>query len=204
MNAFAFIEFYTQEEAAFVVQAVWHLGGVRLRVERKEWVDPATRRFSPIKAGGSPPDRFYTDPQEAMAVLFQRGVSIGMANAAASQAQTSPPPVYSPYAYYQPYNQMMYGSYPQMDTEASPGLQAQGNPYMPMPMPMGQFQYPQASTYTAQYPPASNRPVYQWPPANSTADATATSTTASATTSAATPSTASANASNVLNSEGSK
>ena len=194
MNAFAFIEFYTQDEAAFVVQAVWHLAGVRLRVERKEWVDPATRRFSPTKAGGSPPDRFYTDPQEAMAVLFQRGVSIGMANAAASQAQASPPPVYAPYAYYQPYNQMMYGSYPQMDTEASTGLQAHGNGYIPMPM--GQFQYPQASAYAAQYPPVSNRPVYQWPPANSADDTTTASATA--------PGIDSAKASTVLNSEGSK
>ena len=136
-----------------------------------------------------------------MAVLFQRGVSIGMASAAASQAQASPPPVFAPYAYYQPYNQMPYGPYvtanPQIDNEASTGLQAHGNNYMPLPM--GQFQYPQAPAYV-QYQPVSQRPVYQWPPANSADDTTTASTTASN----ATASTASTTAAAVLNSDESK
>lgn len=184
------------------MQGNFSLAGVHLRVERKEWVDPATRRFSPMQAGGSPRDRLYADSQEAMAILFQRGVSIGMANAAASQAQASPPPMYPPYAYYQPYSQMQYGSYvganPQMENEAATGLQAHGNTYMHMPM--GQFQYPQSPTYV-QYAPVSQRPVYQWPPINSADDATTTSTNALATTSTTTPHTVSTNVSTVLNSE---
>ena len=200
MNAFAFIEFYTQEEAAHVVQGSFALAGVRLRVERKEWVDPASRRFSPVKSGASPQDRSYAESQEAMAVLFQRGVSIGMANAAAAQAQASPAPVFAPYAYYQPYNQMPYGSYvsTQMDNEASAGLPAHGNGYMPQVM--GQFQYPQAPTYV-QYQPASQRPKYQWPPVNTSDDATTAMTTTSAAVSNTAASTAPATDSSVLNNE---
>jgi len=188
------------------VQRSFALGGVRLRVERKEWVDTATRRFSPVKSGDSPRDHLYTDSQEAMAVLFQRGVSIGMANAAAaSQAQVSPSPLFTQYPYYPPYNQMPYGSYiganPQMDIEASSGLSAHGNTYMSMPM--GQFQYPQAPAYV-QYQQVSQRPVYQWPPANSTDNTNTTSTTASAIASTTAPSTAPTTASVALNSDEAK
>ncbi len=188
------------------MQRSFALGGVRLRVERKEWVDTATRRFSPVKSGASPREHLYTDSQEAMAVLFQRGVTIGMANAAAaSQAQVSPSPLFTQYPYYPPYSQMPYGSYiganPQMDIEASSGLSAHGNTYMSMPM--GQFQYPQAPAYV-QYQPVSQRPVYQWPPANSTDNTNTTSTTASAIASTTAPTTAPTTASVALNSDEAK
>ena len=96
------------------------LSGVRLRVERKEIVDTSPGRDMSF-AGGSPRNRFFAD-NEAMALMFQRGLSIGMANAAASQAPVMHPPamhppamhppVYSQYPYYQPLSsQSAYGPF---------------------------------------------------------------------------------------------
>lgn len=170
VNAFAFIEFFTQEEAAQIpTKGTFVIAGARLRIERKESVDPFTRRDS-FRSGGSPNPRLFAESQEAMAMLFQRGVSIGMANAAASQAQAMPPPVYAPYSYYQPYSQPQYGPYvapnAPNENETSTGLQVHGNTYMPQAMG-GQFQYPQGPPQYVHYQQCQQRSdYYQWPPGN--------------------------------------
>lgn len=154
------------------------LSGVRLRVERKEIVDTSPRRDRSLFSGGSPRNRFFAD-NEAMALMFQRGVSIGMANAAASQAPVMHPPamhpsVYGQYPYYQPLNsQSAYGPFVGptfgVDNETPANLQVQGGPYVPPAL--GQYQYPQAVSSYAQIshiPPRQS--TYQWPPNNSAGD----------------------------------
>ena len=116
-------------------------------------------------------------------MLFQRGVSVGMANAAASQAQPlsgvgiglTTPSNYAAgaYPFYSAYNHSQYGHYfPQagipMENETPSTLQMHGNLYMPNAM--SQMQYPTAPPQYVQYPhfsqPAPRSTTYQWPPAN--------------------------------------
>lgn len=156
------------------------LSGVRLRVERKEIVDTSPHRDVSLFAGGSPRNRFFAD-NEAMALMFQRGVSIGMANAAASQAPVMHPPtmhppamhppVYGQYPYYQPLNsQSQYGPFvgPALgvDNETPANIQVQASPYVPPSL--GQYQYPQAVSSYAQFSHIPARQsTYQWPPNSS-------------------------------------
>lgn len=175
MSSFAFIEFFSQEEAAHAARGVYMLSGVRLRVERKEIVDASPRRDMALCAGGSPRNRFYAD-NEAMALMFQRGISIGMANAAASHAPVMHPPamhppVYGQYPYYQPLNSQSaaYGPFVGpaigVDNETPANLQLQGSPYVSPTL--GQYQYPQAvSSYAHFSHIPARQSTYQWPPSN--------------------------------------
>lgn len=161
------------------------VAGVRLRVERKEIVDTSPRRDVSFFAAGNPRSPYFAD-NEAMALMFQRGVSIGMANAAASQAPVmhpptmhSPamhppaihPPIYGQYPYYQPLNsQSAYGPFVGtaigVDNETPANLQVQGGQFVPPTM--GQYQYPQAVSSYAQFSHIPARQsTYQWPPNNS-------------------------------------
>lgn len=150
--------------ATLAVQASPRVCGTgRLRVERKESTEPLTLRG---RFHGSPRNPYYADPHE-MAMLFQRGVSIGMTQAA--QAHTIPPPVYAPYAYYQQYDPSHYGQLPapvapvNNNNTIPPGsLQSHGNGYLAQAM--GQFQYSQAPAPLYQYTQPQTRPTYQWPP----------------------------------------
>ena len=191
MNTFAFIEYTSYEEAAFATSQVVTLQGSRLRVEHKESVDVYNRRDTSIVSGGSPRNHYISDNQEALTMLFQRGVSIGMANAAA-QVQALPTSSYGSgaYPYYPHYNQSQYGPYMSptatIDNDSPNNVPMHGNLYMP-PV-MGQIaQIPFSSApppciQYAQYPqPLPARSNYQWPPpanaTNETASATPAATT---------------------------
>lgn len=109
-----------------------------------------------------------------MAFMFQRGLSIGMANAASSPVQHIPPPSFPTYPYYQQISpQPQYNAYGDpaigITNETSAPLPIQGNAYMPQPMG-NQFQYPQGvSPYALpQFTPRQNS--YQWPPSNVTGE----------------------------------
>ena len=186
LNIFAFIEFSLREEAASALQQIVNLQGNRLRIEQKESIDPYSRRdlATGTASSGSPRTRYLTESQDALALLFQRGVTVGMANAANSQAlsvgmanpattqaQAMPAPNYgaAAYPYYSPFNQTQYGQYfPQatIALENDPGLQIHGNPYLPTNM--NSVQYPTAlPSYVPHYPQPAPRPTnYQWPPPN--------------------------------------
>lgn len=149
------------------------LSGVRLRVERKETIEPSPRRGLAVMSGGSPRNRYLAD-NEAMALMFQRGLSIGMANAASSPVSPVPPPTFTPYPYYQPMNpQSAYNPYadPNLgaNNEASANVQIHGNAYVPQTI-TGQFQFPQGVPPYAlsQFPTRQN--TYQWPPNNTNSE----------------------------------
>ena len=84
-------------------------GSDRLRVERKGSTDPFARRDN---FGGSPRDAYTMQACQDMAMLFQRGVYAGIAQAAQAQA-IPPPPVYAAYpsTYYQAYDPSQYSQY---------------------------------------------------------------------------------------------
>lgn len=145
------------------------LSGARLRVERKETVEPGARRDLAVMSGGSPRNRYLAD-NEAMALMFQRGLSIGMANAASSPVQAIPPPSFTPYPYYQPMNpQATYNPYADpnlgVNNDTPANVQIHGNTYVPHTI-TGQFQYSQGVHPYAlvQFPTRQN--TYQWPPNN--------------------------------------
>ena len=185
MNIFAFVEYHDHDEVAFATQQVVTMQGVRLRVEQKESIDQYNRRDMAMVSGGSPRDRYFAESQDALAMLFQRGVSVGMANAAASQAQALPAPNYGAgaYPYYPTYNQSQYGQYFNpaaipFESESPSGAHMHGNLYMPNGM--AQMQFPTAPPQYIQYPqypqPAPRPTNYQWPPAkDGNAEATAPS-----------------------------
>ena len=191
MNIFAFIEYTSYEEAAFATSQGVTLQGSRLRVEHKESVDVYNRRDNSMVLGGSPRNHHISDNQEALAMLFQRGVSIGMANAAA-QVQALPASSYGSAAwpYYPHYNQSQYGPYVSstttIDSESPNNVPMHGNLYMPPMMgPIAQIPLSSAPPHCvqyAQYPqPLPARSNYQWPPpantTNENASATPTATT---------------------------
>ena len=194
VNIFAFVEYTSYEEAAFAISQVITFQGSRLRVEHKESVDVHNRRDMSIVSGGSPRNRFIADNQEALAILFQRGVSVGMANAAA-QAQSLPASAYASgaYSYYPHYNQSQYGPYMSptttIESESPANMFVHGNQYMPPMMGhVGQMQYPTAppqyvpySQYQQPTPPQASvaRSNYQWPPPVNTTGNDDTSATVS-------------------------
>ena len=122
-------------------------------------------------SGGSPRGaRSITDNQEALAALFQRGVSVGLANAhAATHAQSLPTTTYgsSAYSLYSPYSQSQYGPY--VSSAAAVDYDTSSNLYTPPVIrPMNQMQYPSAPPQYIQHPqchqPAPpTRGIYQWP-----------------------------------------
>ena len=180
MNVFAFIEYSSYDEASFAISRCITLQGSRLRVEHKESADQTNRRNIAMISGGSPRARYIADNQEALAMLFQRGVSVGMANAAA-QAQVLPATNYgsATYPYYPHYNQSHYGPYVSppttMDPESPSNVPINGSMYMPSVMgQVAQMQYPSAPPQYVQYPQYQQGPTprsnYQWPPPASTAN----------------------------------
>ncbi|KAL8741397.1 MAG: hypothetical protein Q9190_005988 [Brigantiaea leucoxantha] len=175
VNTFAFIEYRSPEEAEYATHLIYELGGVRLRVQRKETLDFLGRRETWMFPGGSPRNLPCAESPEAMAALFQRGISVGMANAAASQSQNlPPPPVYAPY---QLYPQLSPAHEPSTTTTTLP---FHGNQYLPQPMtpalsplmppsmqPFQPFQFPGIGQGSPQYAQHSNwhqrTSDYQWP-----------------------------------------
>ena len=169
VNAFAFIEYMVPEGAAAAVQASPRIyGNARLRVERKESTDPSARLNNFNGPGGSPRSPYLGDPHDQMAMLYQRGLYAGLAQAA--QAQAMPPPVWSGFPYCQPYDPSQYGQYggipgvPNSDNAAT-GLQPHPDTYASQAM--GQMQYSQPPPQYVHYPQQPPRASYQWPPAGS-------------------------------------
>lgn len=173
MNIFAFVEYSSFEEASYATSKCITMQGSRLRIEHKESVDQSNRRNITMMSGGSPQARYIADNQEALAMLFQRGVSIGMANAAA-QASVMTPANYgsNTYSYYPHYNPSQYGAYMSptatMDPESPGNAQVNGNLYM-----ASQMQYPTVPPQYVPYPQYQAVPTprssYQWPPLTDTA-----------------------------------
>ncbi|KAL9030002.1 MAG: hypothetical protein Q9196_001832 [Gyalolechia fulgens] len=182
VNTFAFVQFRSSAEAEYASSLCFNLGGHRLRVERKEPAESLARHDTML-SGGSPRNRFPMASQDTMTMLFQHGVSVGMANASASQ---SPPGASSMFT---PYNTYGFAGVPQfapltsqgrlLESEAAQGLQAHAQACVPQTLQHGvnptlsQFQVPTiAPAQTAHYLPASNWPQrtnnYQWPPADPT------------------------------------
>lgn len=109
-STFAFIEYLSPDMAATAVQSSSRMYGIhRLRVERKETIDPSTRR-GPFMA--SPHDSYNFQTTHDMAMSFHRGVYAGMAQAAQAQAMPAPP-VFATYpsTYYQAYDPSQYNQY---------------------------------------------------------------------------------------------
>ena len=168
---FAFIQYLSPEMAVAAVQASPRMYGVdRLRVERKEISSSFAPRDRLFASGGSPGSPYFADSHEQMASLLQRVYNFGMTQGAHTQAV--PPPVYAAYPYYQPYDLSQYGHFGTsaalMDNNSVAGVQTQGNVYPAQPI--GQFQYPQASTSYLQYSQQPTARPYQWPPANTSGD----------------------------------
>lgn len=174
-NIFAFVEYHDHEEAAFATQQIVTMQGIRLRVEQKESIEQYNRRDMATMAGGSPRGRYLAESQDALAMLFQRGVSVGMANAMAAQNHALPAQNYGAAGFpcYPPYNQSHYGQYfnplaNPFESDPQSSLQMHGNLYAPNSL--GQMQYPKAPQQYIQYPqypqPAPRPTNYQWPPTN--------------------------------------
>lgn len=148
---------------------------LRLRVERKDSSTAGSR--TPHQQNGSPRRGGIIDPQEVL-VAFQRGVSMGMTQAA--QAQLMPPPLYPQYPCYSAFDPSLTQSNlsAAAGSDASlPNSQAFGNGYIgPMP---GEISYANPPAHYGHYAPPQPHhhyvvpnPVvshYQWPPAT-TAD----------------------------------
>ena len=163
--------------AAAAVQASPRMyAGCRLRVERKQSVDPFARRDTLVANSESPLNRYPHD----MAMQFQRGVCAGIAQAA--QAVTAPP-VYGGYSYYQPYDATQYNQFttpvnPFSVTTAventiartfpsqSTGQFHCGHQAQASTQGTNQYQFTQTSPSYAQQLQPPPRQVYQWPPAN--------------------------------------
>ncbi|KAL8991495.1 MAG: hypothetical protein Q9177_000119 [Variospora cf. flavescens] len=176
-NSFAFIQYYTVDEAKHALNYRYELGGSTLRVEPKESAATLARRETMVSRG-SPRNRFQAN-KETMELLFQHGVSVGIANANASQSPTTASTLYAPYpAYALPgIHQFAPINAPThlMENEGSPGLHAHSNAYVPQPVqhviPQGfsQYQVPTiAPAQTTHYIPRPNLAQrttnYQWPP----------------------------------------
>ncbi|KAI4168588.1 MAG: hypothetical protein LQ348_007461, partial [Seirophora lacunosa] len=181
-NAFAFIQYYTVDEAKHALNYRYVLGGSTLRVEPKESAASLARRES-IVSRGSPPTRFQAN-KETMELLFQHGVSVGIANANASQSPNTASTLYTPYhAYALP---GIHGIAPidapnhLMENEGSPGLHAHSHhPFASqslnhiIPQGFGQYHVPTiAPAQTTNYIPRTNLAQrttdYQWPPVDPT------------------------------------
>ncbi|KAL8818781.1 MAG: hypothetical protein Q9223_002660 [Gallowayella weberi] len=180
VNTFAFLQFHTVEEAEIAARLFYQLDGHRLRVERKESAESLAHRDA-VFSGGSPRNtRLPSNAQDTMAMLFQHGVSVGMANANASQSTTAASSMYSPWSTYSPYGlpQMTTmlpggryidneGQGPQVHAAFVPQALQQG-----MGPALGHFQLPTITpAQTAQYMPYASTTQrtsnYQWPPVTS-------------------------------------
>ncbi|KAL8807369.1 MAG: hypothetical protein Q9182_000708 [Xanthomendoza sp. 2 TL-2023] len=180
VNTFAFLQFHTIEEAEIAARLFYQLDGHRLRVERKESAESLAHRDA-IFSGGSPRNsRVPSNTQDTMAMLFQHGVSVGMANANVSQSPAAASSMYSPWSTYPPY------ALPQMTTIVPGGRfidnEGQGPQshaaFVPQALQQGlgpalsHFQLPTITpAQTAQYMPYGSTTQrtsnYQWPPVTS-------------------------------------
>lgn len=161
------------EGAAAAVQASPRIyGNARLRVERKESADPSGRPNTYTASAGSPRSQYMGDPHDQMAMQFQRGLYVGLSQAA--QVQTAPPPMWTGYPYYQQYDPSQYGHFTgapavQSDTATASGLQSHANGYAAQAV--AQTQFPQTPNQYVPYQSRLSRASYQWPPSVSTSDA---------------------------------
>lgn len=164
VNAFAFIEFDQAHSATLAVQAGPRVyQDLHLRVEHKDPSTLASR--SGHSYNGSPLRKGLLESQEVVAA-FQRGVSVGMSQAA--QAQLIPPPFYPQYQYYPTYDAGLQPTHglPSLNTD-SPTTSAPGfsgsyvSAYSSGAPQYGN--YGQGQQYLSTN--ASNSP-YQWPSTN--------------------------------------
>ncbi|KAI4110648.1 MAG: hypothetical protein LQ339_001224 [Xanthoria mediterranea] len=180
VNTFAFLQFHTVEEAEIAARLFYQIDGHRLRVERKESAESLALREN-MFSGGSPSNRLPTNAQDTMALLFQHGVSVGIANANASQSNSTAPPMYTPWSNYQQFGLPHMATLPSgsrlVESDAQ-ALQAHASAFVPQPIPHGmspglpQYQMPTITpAQTAQYMPYDNMARrtahYQWPPVTS-------------------------------------
>ncbi|KAL8661369.1 MAG: hypothetical protein Q9202_005671 [Teloschistes flavicans] len=179
VNVFAFIQYLSIDEAERAVTYCYQLEGLRLRVERKVSADTLTRRDI-MCTGGSPRTRMPTNAQNAMAMVFQQGFSIGMANAKTSQPPTAASSLYPTYNnfphYSMPQFAQLHGTNGLIENEASQGLHAHAPTFVPQALqhgvgPMlGQLEMPtMMQAQTAHYTPSTTwtpqrTTNYQWPP----------------------------------------
>lgn len=199
MIAFAFIEYSTPEEAAGATQGVFMLLGSRLRVQKKENFYLNSSRFGHASTQTRPVVNRFNSDDEAMAMIFQRGVSVGIAKATTFQgpgvAQSSIPPpavqyplngqffrpsqpiaqgTYSQYPFYPSPNlsagAMTFGpSIPDFQTEIPTGIRMADGSYLNPPI--HDFHYPSPAAQYMQHAQIPSRPAtYQWPVNNSTPD----------------------------------
>lgn len=196
MIAFAFIEYSTPEEATNAIQGVFMLLGSRLRVQQKENFYLNSSRLGHISTQARPVAPRFTPDDEAMALIFQRGVSVGMAKATVFQgagvAQSGIPPpavqyplnsqyfgrqnlqiaqgTYAHYPFYQSQN-LPAGAMtmPEFQTEIPTGIRMADGSYLNPPI--HEFHYPSPTAQYMQHPHIPTRPPpYQWPVTNSTPD----------------------------------
>lgn len=159
----------------------YSLGGHVLRVEPRESAASLARRDAMVSRG-SPRNRFQAN-RDTMEMLFQQGVSVGMANANASQSPTTAHSLYTPYNAYAltgvPQFTPIAAPSQLIDNNGSPGLHAHAQAFVPqslqhvMPQGLGQYQLPtMAPSQTTRYIPrthlAERTTNYQWPPVEST------------------------------------
>ena len=140
------------------------MNGCRLRIEPKVDVQRHNQMF-----GGSPIRPPMFDQQDAMARLFQHGVSVGLA-AAATQAQNVQAPIYGPYPFYQP---PQYGAFSNqamqhaaIENELPMALQHHAHAYTNQET--GSYNHIQASPPTA-FPQCNGYPLrggFEWDHAN--------------------------------------
>ena len=189
--------------AATAVQSSPRMYGTeRLRVERKESIDPSARR-DPFMA--SPHDSYNFQTSHDMAMSFHRGVYAGMAQAAQAQAMPAPPMFATyPSTYYQAYDPSQYNQYttpaasvnqytapaalvnhytaPAISNNNTVAACLQGPGHFQFGpaaqasiRPAANFQYTAPTPVPPQYAPPPTAPAgfsYQWPPVSSNNDAT--------------------------------
>ncbi|KAI4248439.1 MAG: hypothetical protein L6R40_000999 [Gallowayella cf. fulva] len=181
VNTFAFLQFHSAEEAEIAARLFYQLDGHRLRVERKESAESLAHRDTGLSGGSPRNSRFDSNTQDTMAMLFQHGVSVGMANANASQSPTAAASMYSPWSTYQhfglPHVTTMAPGGRFMEND-SQGLQAHASAFVPPTLQqglsptLGHYQVPTITpAQTAHYMPyghmAQRTTSYQWPPVTS-------------------------------------
>lgn len=133
MIAFAFIEYSTAEEAASATEGVFMLFGSRLRVQQKENLYLNPSRFGHAFTHTRPMANRFNPDNEAISMIFQRGVSVGLAKATntnfpgAGVAQSGIPP---PAVQYPP-NSQFFG---RQNNPIAQGTYAQ-YPFYPSPPP---------------------------------------------------------------------
>ncbi|KAL8708272.1 MAG: hypothetical protein Q9220_006849 [cf. Caloplaca sp. 1 TL-2023] len=190
VNTFAFVQFRSVEEAENAACLLYQIEGHRLRVERKETAETLAHREA-MFSGGSPRNRFPINPQDTMAMLFQHGVSVGMANATASQSPPPAPSLFTPFNSYQQFGMPAFQSpiatsSRLIEDEGSAGMHghAHAQNFVPQSLQqgispaLGQYPMPTISpAQTAQYLPyngwTQRTTNYQWPPVSSASQTSA-------------------------------